>query len=644
IKLYYEGILSVMPEKKEVNLLFMNNKDLTFSSMNAAWKLNTPTSSNGAAYEDLDNDGDLDIITNNLNDAAFIYRNNTQELNPKSNYLKIKLNGSSGNLNGIGAKITITAGGLTQTKELYLSRGFQSSVSRILHFGVGDAGAAQNLSIVWPDGKFQSIENVQVNQQITLHYTKAVDRNSSKPEEKSSIFKTVPKVTGIDFRHQENDFDDFKREGLLPYKLSQNGPALSVGDINNDGLDDFYIGGAKNQPAELFVQQADGSFSSVLKSLWEKDKNHEDIASIFFDADQDGDLDLYVVSGGNEKMELDKYYTDRFYENSDDGNFIKIEDALPAIRISGSCVKSGDMDGDGDLDLFVGGKMIPGKYPLPATSYILKNESVKGQVKFVDVTSEIAPFLSNFGMVSDAECIDLDKDEKLDLVIVGEWMQVKIIRNTGIKFIDITRESGLENQIGWWFSIASADFDHDGDLDFIVGNLGLNYKYKASPKEPFEVFASDFDNNGTLDIILGYHENGTIYPLRGRECTARQMPFINKKFSTYNAYGAADMTAVFGSDVLAKALHYRASTFATSYFENLGDFKFNVHIIEGIAQLSSVNSILIDDFNGDGNIDALLSGNLYQSEVETIRNDASFGVFLEGDGQGNFSLRFPYES
>ena len=302
------------------------------------------------------------------------------------------------------------------------------------------------------------------------------------------------------------------------------------------------------------------------------------------------------------------------------------------------------MDGDGDLDVFVGGKMIPGKYPLPATSYILKNESANGQVKFVDVTRDIAPFLSDFGMVSDAEWIDLNEDEKLDLVIVGEWMQIKIVRNTGNKFIDITRESGLENQTGWWFSIASADFDQDGDLDFIVGNLGLNYKYKATLKEPFEVFANDFDNNGTLDIVLGYHENGAIYPLRGRECTTRQMPFINKKFPNYNAYGVADMSAVFGSDVLEKAIHYKASTFATSYIENLGDFKFNVHKIDGIAQLSSVNSILIDDFNGDGNLDALLSGNLYQSEVETTRNDASYGVFLEGDGHGNFLSCFPYES
>ena len=644
IKLYYEEILTIMPEKKEVNLLFLNNQDYTFSSMNEIWNLNTPSCANGAAYADFDNDGDMDIISNNLNDVAFIYRNNTREIHPDNNYIKFKLEGSPNNKIGIGAKITIEAGGIKQTKELFLSRGFQSSVSSILHFGIGNAKSISRLSIEWPDGKFQSINEVKTNQQITLHYNEANDKKPSVTNNKASIFKDITDDIGITYKHIENEFDDFKRESLLPHKLSQNGPALAIGDINKDGLDDFYIGGAKNQTSELFIQQNDGAFISMHQELWEKDRKYEDIDSELFDADQDGDLDLYVISGSNEEKEHDEYYQDRFYENLGEGKFSKVQGALPDIRVSGSCVIPGDFDNDGDLDLFIGGKMIPGKYPLPANSNILKNDSQVDKIKFIDVTMDLAPFMTDLGMVSDAEWVDLDNDKDLDLVIVGEWMQIKVIKNNGNKFVDITQESGLENETGWWFSIATADFDKDGDSDFIVGNLGLNYKYKASSEEPFEVYSNDFDNNGSLDIVLGYHENGAIYPLRGKECSSNQMPFIKNKFPKYNDYGLADMSEVFGADILGKSLHYKASTFATVYIENLGNFKFIFHKIEGNAQFSSVNSILIDDFNEDGTLDALLSGNMYQSEVETTRNDASYGVLLLGNGKGQFSSLFPYES
>ena len=641
IKKYYEDVLAVMPEKKEVNLLYLNNRNFTFSEMSDEWNLTKPTSTNGAAYADLDNDGDLDIVGNNINDAAFVYRNNTNELE-QSNYLKVKLKGTLGNVDGIGARVTIETDGVKQTKELYLSRGFQSSVSRVLHFGIGESSSIQTLKVDWPDGQTQSIAEVVPNKQITLDYENSVDMVAASIG-KNVTFQDATHKAGISYKHVENEFDDYKRESLLPHKMSQNGPGLSTGDINNDGLDDFYIGGAKNQSSALFVQQKDGTFNSVLESLWAKDKGHEDVASVFFDADKDGDLDLYVVSGGNEE-EQDEYYQDRFYENLGNSEFSKAQVALPLIVNSGSCVKPGDFDNDGDLDLFVGGKLVPGKYPLPADSYLLKNESKNGTIKFVDATSEMAPFLTKLGMVSDAEWVDVDNDNNLDLVIVGEWMPIKIIKNAGSEFVEESQESGLENEVGWWFSIATGDFDKDGDMDFIVGNLGKNYKYKATQEEQFEVFSKDFDRNGSLDIVFGYHEKGKVFPLRGRECSSNQMPFIKEKFPSYHEYGIADMPTVYGKENLENALHYSANTFATSYIENLGNLKFKTHELEGIAQFSSVNSILVEDFNGDGDLDALLSGNLYQSEVETPRNDAGYGVLLEGNGRGGFTSRLPNKS
>ena len=433
------------------------------------------------------------------------------------------------------------------------------------------------------------------------------------------------------------------RESLLPHKMSDLGPAMAVGDVNNDGLEDFYIGGAKGFSGKLYLQTNDG-FKASANQPWSEDINCEDVKATFFDADNDGDLDLYVVSGSNEYDEGSPYLQDRLYLNDGSGNFKKDKTALPEMRESGSCVEAGDYDGDGDMDLFVGGRQNPGKYPLPASSHILRNDSKPGAVRFTDVSATVIPQLNNMGMVTDAVFTDINGDGKLDLVIVGEWMPVRVFKNNGNAFEDITDQSGLSRETGWWNCVTAADFDHDGDMDLVAGNLGLNSKYKASNKYPFEIYAKDFDNNGTLDIVLGYYNNDTLYPVRGLESSYNQISFIKQKFMTYHAYGKATLADVYGSDNLKSALNYKARNFATCYFENRGDGTFKAHPLHNMAQISSVNSILTEDINGDGHLDLVIAGNLYGSEAETPRNDAGIGLLLEGDGKGNFKPVPPFQS
>ncbi|MDN5199711.1 FG-GAP-like repeat-containing protein, partial [Fulvivirgaceae bacterium BMA10] len=534
---FISSIMHRMPTRKKRNYFFRNNRELSFTNMNDVWADTVLTSSNGAAYADFDNDGDMDLVVNNSDDISFIYQNNLIT-DKKRNYIKIQLQGPRGNVNGVGSRIKITIDSISQVKEQYLTRGFQSSVDKVIHFGLGSSDQIDQLEIRWPDGKTQLLENIEANQTLQLEYTQAQNETNKTPVSGKWIADITESIN-LNHTHEENVFDDFAREGLLPHRMSQFGPALATGDVNGDGLDDFYVGGALGFSGALYVQDPTGKFESVDHDFWQGEKKYEDVSALMFDADSDGDKDLYVVSGGNEMNEGHALYQDRLYVNDGHGKFSRSEGSLPEVRVSGSRVREADYDQDGDLDLFVGGRQIPGKYPYPASSYLLRNDSRPGKPIFKNVNAAAAPVLESIGMVTDAVWADVDQDDRVDLIVVGEWMSVTVLKNTPKGFEDRTESFGLAGETGWWYSVAAADFDKDGDVDLVGGNLGLNYKYKASGSHPFEVYASDFDENGVQDIVLGYYNEGSLYPLRGRECSSTQMPFIKKKFPTYNAFGKA---------------------------------------------------------------------------------------------------------
>ncbi len=625
-----------IPSERIPNYAFKNNGGLDFENVSSSWGLDFEGYSNGAAFADLDNDGDLDIVVNNIDDQSVIHQNLTNE-NEGGNYLRIKLKGSGNNPDGIGTQLElITASGYQYT-EHYLTRGFQSSMEPIVHFGLGDEPQISRLTVKWFDGKTQTIENIGVNQLLFVDYSDAVMPAQLKQEMRKTLFADL-KNSGIDYLHIENPYNDFRYEALLPHMYSKNGPGLAVGDVNNDKLDDFFVGGAHGSVGVLYIQQKNGSFKRSDSYPGMDDIEKEDMGALFFDVDKDGDLDLYISSGGNETEEGSDQLQDRLYINDGNGQFNKSQNALPILTGSGSRVKSADYDNDGDEDLFVGGRLVPKSYPLPAKSFLLRNDSEGATVKFTDVTEEVAPDLIKAGMVTDAVWMDFDRDQSLDLIIVGEWMPITFLRNSKYGFENVTEELGFDQITGWWYSLLAEDFDNDGDKDLVAGNLGLNYKYQANENESFDVYANDYDKNGNMDIVLGYYNDGVQYPLRGRQCSSEQIPAISFKFKDYNSFAEASLEEVYSTKGLESALHYQARTFASSFIENKGDEGFELRKLHNTAQISSINGIVAEDFNGDGNMDMVVAGNLYGAEVETTRNDASYGHFLEGDGKGNFTV------
>lgn len=619
-----------MPEEKVRNYLFKNNKDLTFTNSSENWGFLEKINSNGVAYGDLDNDGDLDLVINNIDEIASVYINTNNE---EKNYLAFKLKGDQKNPFAVGARVKVVTTNGEQIQELFPTRGYQSSVDYKLIFGLDTLSQVQRVEVRWPNQKVSIIENVPTNQTLELSVTSAKPGKLTQ-KEYSPLFAFAADKVQLPYKHQENNFNDFDREILLPHMLSRLGPCIAVADVNGDGLDDIYFGGAKGFTGTLLLQNLDRTFSEKKIVLFDKHKNSEDVGALFFDFDKDGDKDLYVASGGNDFDANDKNLQDRLYVNDGKGNFKTIA-KLPAMVSSTKIIKAHDFDRDGDLDLFVGGRLLPGKYPYATKSYLLQNN--KG--KWVDITKQLAPELVEVGMVTGAEFLDVDGDKDDDLAIVGEWMPLTLFINNG----GIYDKEFIEDSEGLWQSLAKADVDGDGDDDLIAGNMGKNIKFKASSKKPFNIYCDDFDNNGTYDIVLSAYEGENHYPVRGKECSSQQMPFINEKFPTFKQFAEAKMDDIYG-EKLQEALHLQVKELHSSLFINNNNGSFNLKHLPIGAQLSPSNAIIIDDVNNDGINDIIMSGNMYGAEVETVRYDAGRGVVLLGNDKGNFTALAPYES
>lgn len=632
-----------IPSEKIKNYAFKNNGDLTFDNVSEAWGIDYKGFSNGMAYADLDNDGDLDLVINNLDDQSVVYENKTSD-SKTNNYVRIEPKGPKENLFGIGCKVWLEYGNELQFQEMTLTRGFQSSVEPILHFGVGKNETIKKIKVVWQDGKEEIVQNVKTNKKLIVDYKNASTVKSRVKKPSKTFFKDITTEVGLKHCHEENRYDDFKHQVLLPHKISQYGPSLAVADIDNDGLDDLYVGGAYLSAAKMFRQNSDGTFSQVSTDVWEADMVQEDVSASFFDANGDGLLDLYVVCGGNEYTEGHDFYQDKFYLNTGDGRFEKHPSALPKMTTSGATVVPADYDNDGDIDLFVGGRVTPRNYPIAPKSYILRNESSATAIRFADVTEEIAPALLDLGMVTQAEWADIDGDSNKDLIVIGEWMGLTYLKNENGKFINQNEPADLANTHGWWFGMMGTDFDNDGDKDFIMGNLGENYKYQASEDSPFSLYTYDYDNNGKSDIVLSKIEKGTQIPVRGRECSSQQIPAIKTKFKDYHSFATASLEDIYSTEHLQKSKHYEIKNFANSYLENLGNEKFKLHRLDNLAQIAPINSMVVHDVDHDGNLDVVYAGNLYGSEVETPRADASYGGVMLGNGKGGFESTMPYQS
>jgi enediyne biosynthesis protein E4 len=605
------------------NFAFRNNGDLTFANVGAAWGLDTRGFSNGAAYADLNGDGALDLVVNNINQEAGIYRNNARALTT-NRWLQVRLR----------------SGERRFVQELMPSRGFQSSMDYVLAFGVGDLDVLEEVEVRWPDGRVTTLENVPANQRLVVEQPgappgarPAAAGAGGSGQGGRTAFVDVTERVALGWSHRENPFVDFDRELLIPRKLSTEGPFVAVGDVNGDGLDDFFIGGAKDQPGRLFVQRPDGRFASTNEALFEADAGSEDLGAVFFDATGNGRPDLYVVSGGSEFSDLATGLQDRLYLNDGRGGFRKAEGHLPDSFQSGSRVVPLDFDGDGHLDLFVGGRVLPGRYGKLPRSVLLRND---GRGRFSDVTAQAAPGLAEVGMVTDAAWADVTGDGRAELVVVGEWMPVAVFRSAGRGRLERVEVPGLERTGGWWNRLVVGDFTGDGRTDLLVGNVGLNTRLRATPDEPATMHVKDFNRNGFVEQVVSYHTHGRSHPLPLRDDLIKSLSFLKARFLKYEDYAGKGIAEVFTAEELDGAVVHEAHTFATTLLRNNGDGAFTPVALPREAQIAPVHGILARDVDGDGAPDLLLAGNFDGVKPEIGRMSAGYGLFLRGDGRGGF--------
>jgi enediyne biosynthesis protein E4 len=629
----YQKLVELIPSNPISNFAFHNQGDFRFQNKAELWGLGNPGFSNGAAYGDLDNDGHLDLVINNVNGLASIYRNQTNQVNPYNRYLKFELIGAGKNTSAWGASITVTHKGQIFYLEQMPNRGFQSSMDPRPNLGLGKIDTVDHILVRWPDGSETHLEEIATNQTLVLRQSESLPALSGVIQNPTPVFSMV-EVDGLNYVHRESDFVDFDRDKLLFHMISTEGPRVAVGDVNGDNLDDFYIGGAKNYPGRLFIQNADGSFTESKQSAFEEDKLSEDQSSIFFDADGDGTLDLYVCSGSNEFSTSSMALADRLYFNDGKGSFKKSKQILPTpVFESSSVVKAIDFDQDGDLDLFVGVRSHPFLYGMPMNGYILQND---GKGKFTNVTEQVAPDLIKIGMITDAVWADIDGDSDYDLIVVGDYMPIKVFFNEAGKFVLKTEISNLIKSNGWWNRVVAADLDQDGNIDLVLGNHGLNSRFKASESKPITMYVNDFDANGMVEQIICVYYDDTSYPMALRHDLMGQIPSLKKKYLKYESFKDQTIQDIFSKEQLARAAILEACQLQSGVLMNDGKGYFTWKPFPVEAQVSPVYAISIGDFTKDGKLDIVLGGNLYAAKPETGRYDASYGLLLTGDGSGNF--------